>query len=259
MSLLALDADPRADHKTLEYELEEARILQAALVAHEPLRASAFEVASQFRPAVAVGADFLDYFRLSELTVSLYLGDVVGKGLPAAFYAALAVGTLRGINKTGETPGNILNLLNSRLLMRAVPARFCVAQYAVLDAAPGILRYSNSGLPGPLHISARGCHNLGHGGPPLGLFDGVEYESHSVSLEPGDTVLFFTDGLTNASDAKGQQFGLTRLRETCGGSTGKSVETLLRQIFAELHQFTGGQSQEDDQAAVAVRLNARRP
>src|SRR5438552_11879689 len=110
--------------KLREEELEEARAIQSVMLPEQALRAGGVRISHEFQPIAAVGGDFLDYFRLSDGTVGLYLGDVSGKGLPAAMYAALAVGTLRGVHKTGQQPDSVLALLNKRLTIRGVPRRY---------------------------------------------------------------------------------------------------------------------------------------
>src|SRR5208282_1401432 len=116
-------------------ELEEARIIQSAMLPSQPLHKYDIIVSHEFQPVTEVGGDFLDYFTLSDGTLGLYVGDVSGKGLPAALYAALAVGTLRGVHKTGQRPAAVLSLLNERLHLRGIPARHTVIQYAVFYPA----------------------------------------------------------------------------------------------------------------------------
>src|SRR5574337_1114138 len=141
------DVDSTSLEKVREYEIEEARNIQQAMVPAGPLRARGLEFACKFLPVSEVGGDFLDYFWLMDHRLACYLGDVVGKGLPAAMYAALAVGTLRGIHKTGVPTSSVLELFNERLAMRPVPRRFCSVQYAVFDPLTGELLYANAGLP----------------------------------------------------------------------------------------------------------------
>jgi stage II sporulation SpoE-like protein len=107
--------------KLREEELEEARSLQSVMLPAESLRAGKVSISHAFQPMAEVGGDFLDYFELTDGCVGLYVGDVSGKGLPAAMYAALAVGTLRGVHKTGQSPGDVLSTLNRRLLIRGTP------------------------------------------------------------------------------------------------------------------------------------------
>src|SRR5713226_7929692 len=117
--------------KLREEELEEARTLQGVMLPAESLRAGKVSISHAFQPMAEVGGDFLDYFELTDGCVGLYVGDVSGKGLPAAMYAALAVGTLRGVHKTGQSPGDVLSTLNRRLLIRGTPRRHAAVQYAV--------------------------------------------------------------------------------------------------------------------------------
>src|SRR3984893_6263178 len=119
--------------KLREEELEEARAIQGVMLPTEPLRAGAVRISHAFQPVAAVGGDFLDYFELSDGSIGLYLGDVSGKGLAAAMYAALAVGTLRGVHKTTQAPSTVLASLNRRLLVRGVPRRYSAAQHALFD------------------------------------------------------------------------------------------------------------------------------
>ncbi len=254
MTLTAVDVLRLLDEQVRQFEMEEARDLQRATVPVEPLRAPPVEVANYFRPHSAVGGDFLDYFLLSDRTVGLYLGDVVGKGLPAALYAALAVGTLRGINKTGEPPSGVLELLNRRLRMRCIRGRHCAVQYAVFDPVKRLLSYANGGLPGPLLLSARGCREFSLGGFPLGLFDVARYDAHQVRLDPGDSVLFMTDGLTEAYSPSDEQFGMERLVEVCEQNRAAGAEALLHHIFAALEVFVAGHPQHDDMAAAVLKL-----
>ncbi len=255
MSSVVVNVDWNAVAKVREYELVEARNLQLAMVPAEPLRSHGVEVAKSFLPAAEVGGDFLDYFLLSDDKVGLYVGDVTGKGLPAALYASLVLGTLRGIHKTGMPPSEALELLNNRLRVRAIQARYCAVQYAVFDPATQALCYANAGLPGPLHISARGCCELLEGGLPSGMFDSVRYTLQSVQLHPGDAVLFFTDGLIEARNAQEEEFGLEQLQEICAQNHTAAAEALLVRISAAMDRFVGGTPQYDDMALAVLKLD----
>ncbi len=256
MTLTAVDVHRLGAERVRDFEMEEARDLQREMVPVEPLHAHPVEVASYFRPHSAIGGDFLDYFLLPDHTVGLYVGDVVGKGLPAALYAALAVGTLRGISKTGEPPAGVLELLNRRLRMRCVRGRHCAVQYAVFYPETQVLCCVNAGLPGPLHLTAWGCREFQFGGFPSGLFDEARYEPLQVKLDPGDSVLFFTDGLTEAFNSCGEQFGMEELIRVCELHRHASAEALLLHVFAAVDQFAGGHPQHDDMAAALLKINA---
>ena len=238
-----------------ESELEEARNIQLSLLPNAPLRVSSAEFTSMFRAAAAVGGDFLDYFNLSDNRVGIYLGDVVGKGLSAAMFAALTVGTLRGIHKTGCPPMTVLSTLNRRLRTRAVPGRYSAVQYAVYDPESRELLYANAGLPRPIHFSGGKCREVGQGGLPPGLFDEAQYEQYSVMLEPGDALLFLTDGLIEAHDAAREEFGSSRVMEVCTKHLDASPEDLLASLFAAVAEFTGNTAQQDDITAALLRAS----
>lgn len=241
--------------KLFEDSLEEAFHVQEAMLPAEPLRLPTVEVRCKFRPAKNVSGDFLDYFQLTNGLMGLYLGDVVGKGLPAALYGALAVGMLRGINKGGETPAAVLEALNRRLTDRHVLGRYCAVQYAVLDPVAGRLSFSNAGLaPLPIRISAAGSQTLGDGGFPCGIFKDVRFDVYTAQLSGGDTVLFSTDGLTEAHNDAEEEFGIERLIAACEENKNEPPEILLERLFLAVDAFAAGTPQHDDMTAAALRL-----
>src|ERR1700736_4938214 len=236
--------------KLREEELEEARAIQSVMLPAEPLRAGAVRISHEFQPVAAVGGDFLDYFELADGSIGLYLGDVSGKGLPAAMYAALAVGTLRGVHKTGQSPGSVLSSLNRRLLVRGVPRRYSAAQYAIFDPRTAEMLITSAGMPGPFHLSDRRCRVLQIPGIPPGLFPEAEYETATLTLQPGDSVLFCTDGITDAFNIKNESFGISRVQDLCEHAARIPPSELLRRIFAAVETFTQHRDQHDDMAAV---------
>ena len=128
-------------HHTLEAAKDEARLIQDSLLPGGTLRGDAFEIAFRFAPLGEVGGDFADFFTLPNGLVGLYMGDVVGKGLIAAMYASLVMGTIRGINKSGEDTAAVLVLLNKRLRVRPVPGRFSSMIYALFNPGSGQLTF----------------------------------------------------------------------------------------------------------------------
>jgi sigma-B regulation protein RsbU (phosphoserine phosphatase) len=253
MSMTKLPLELRALEKVREEELEEARAIQSVMLPTESLRSGEVTISHKFQPIAAVGGDFLDYFELTDKSVGLYLGDVSGKGLPAAFYAALAVGTLRGVHKTGTSPGDVLATLNRRLMIRGMPRRHVAFQYAVFDPGSRDLRIASAGMPGPLQLSQNGCRVLEVNGIPPGLFTGTAYETLTVRLKPGDSVLFCTDGITDAFDEDGEQFGIERLQEICCAAPVLLPQELLARVFAGVERFTRDREQHDDMAAALFR------
>jgi phosphoserine phosphatase RsbU/P len=249
MNTLAPLLDLHAIEKLRQEELEEARAIQADMLPTQSLCVGPVTISHGFQPLAAVGGDFLDYFQLMDGTVGLYLCDVSGKGLPAALYAALSVGTLRGVHKTGTSPSDALATFNRRLLIRGMPRRHAAIQYAVFDPRSRDLRIASAGMPGPFHLCADGCRALELSGIPPGLFPDTSYETLTVRLSPGDSVLFCTDGITDAFDRDEEQFGIERLQELCSNKRHLPPAELLSNIFSAVEDFSRGREQHDDMAA----------
>ena len=234
--------------------IREARLIQSCLLPAGPLTDNSVDIAFRFLPFREVGGDFVDYFRLPDGLIGLYLGDVVGKGLPAAMYGALVIGTLRGIHKTGTDTATALAMLNQRLLQRPLPGRFCSTLYAAFDPAHRTLAFSNAGIPFPLLKSTSACQSLGQGGIPSGLMPAAAYDREVVQLSPGDSVLFATDGLHESRDHEGVEFGAQRMAEIWAQCQSESADQSLDYLFAGLRDFSHGNGPHDDITAVALRV-----
>ena len=249
MDTALLPLDLRSIEKLREQELEEARVIQNVMLPPHPLRAAGVTISHEFQPVMEVGGDYLDYFKLSDETIGLYVGDVSGKGLPAALYAALAVGTLRGIHKTGMEPERVLSLLNERLLLRGIPGRHSAIQYALFHPATARMRIVSAGMPGPLLLRGEDSSILQIAGLPPGLFSAATYDELSLQLEPGDSLLFFTDGLSDARNLHDQEFGVEGVQDICRRCAGESPLDLLGHLFSTIQEFTANCKQWDDMTA----------
>lgn len=235
-----------------ENELQEARAIQRAMLASEALKTPQLSIESEFQPFSEVGGDFLDYFLLSDGTAGLYLGDVTGKGLPAALFAALAVGTLRGIHKTGTQPSAVLALMNKRMMLKSVTMRYAAVQYAHLDPATGVMQIASAGMHGPFHVSASGCKALEISGIPPGLFPSTEYEMKEIRMAPGDSVVFLSDGLVDAMNSQGEILGIEGVVEILQGCCRKAPQDILTALFLGVETYSRGQMQQDDRTAAVV-------
>jgi phosphoserine phosphatase RsbU/P len=233
---------------------QEAKLIQSSLLPTDGFCHESVEIAFRFVPFSEVGGDFLDFFRLPDGFIGIYLGDVVGKGLPAAMYAALVTGTLRGIHKSGTDTASVLARLNERLLQRPLPGRFCSTLYALFNPATRELIFSNAGMPLPLLVSGTACRQLGEGGLPSGMFAGAAYERNVVQLRPGDCVLFATDGLHELCNPDGIEFGATHMETVWTQCGHKSADESADFVFGYQSAFSKGIAPHDDVTAVVLKV-----
>jgi len=232
----------------------EAKLIQSSLVPTKGLCHESVEIAFRFIPFSDVAGDFVDFFRLPDGLIGIYLGDVVGKGLPAAMYGALVMGTLRGIHKTGTDTAHVLSLLNERLVQRPISGRFCSTLYALFNPATRELIFSNAGMPLPLLVSGAACRQLGEGGFPSGMFPGATYERHVVQLGPGDCVLFATDGLHELRNGEGVEFCTSQMEEVWAQCGRTSATESVDFVFDRQVAFSDSSAPHDDITAVALKV-----
>ena len=235
-------------------QAREAKLIQSSLLPTRGLCHESIEIAFRFMPFSEVGGDFLDFFRLPDGFIGIYLGDVVGKGLPAAMYAALVTGTLRGIHKTGTDTAGVLARLNERLLQRPLPGRFSSTLYALFNPATRELFFSNAGMPLPLLVSGTTCQPLGEGGLPVGMFPGAAYGRHVVQLSQGDCVLFATDGLHELLNPDGIEFCTAQMEQVWARCGHKSAIESADFIFDQQAAFSNGIVPHDDVTAVVLKV-----
>jgi len=233
---------------------QEAKLIRRSLLPTKGLCHESVEIAFRFMPFSEVGGDFLDFFRLPDGFIGIYLGDVVGKGLPAAMYAALVTGTLRGIHKTGTDTAGVLARLNERLLQRPLPGRFCSTLYALFNPVTRELIFSNAGMPLPLLASGTACEKIGEGGLPSGMFAGTAYEQSVVQLRAGDCVLFATDGLHESLNPDGVEFCTTQMEKVWAQCGHKSATESADFVFHHQEAFSNSIAPHDDVAAVVLKV-----
>jgi sigma-B regulation protein RsbU (phosphoserine phosphatase) len=235
---------------------DEARLIQDSLLPKGTLRGDNFEIAFRYTPLGEVGGDFADFYHLPNGLVGLYIGDVVGKGVTAALYAALVMGALRAIHKTGTDPAMVLALLNKRLSVRPVPGRFSSTLYAVFDPASGELAFSNAGIPLPMLVSRDGCELLGIGGFPSAMFPVASYQTHRVRLLPGDAILLATDGLHEIQNDREEDLSAGKLEEIWKACRSKSADQALDFLFQEISEFAPAGRHHDDITAIVLKVPA---
>jgi serine phosphatase RsbU (regulator of sigma subunit)/predicted ester cyclase len=247
----------RIERERVEQELQVARRIQQASLPEEVPELKGWHIAPYYQPAREVGGDFYDFHLLSEEQLGVVVGDATGKGVPAALVMSTTCGMLQAVSKTLDTssPGEVLTQVNETLLTRIPPNTFVTCFFAILDPKRGSLRYANAGHDLPyLHRNGE-AEELRARGMPLGLMPGMGYEENETILEAGEAVLFYSDGLVEAHDPKGEMFGFTRLR----GLVAKHDEqrSLGDLLMEELHSFVGaGWEQEDDITLLTLRRAA---
>jgi serine phosphatase RsbU (regulator of sigma subunit) len=237
----------RIERERVEQELRVARTIQQASLPDEVPTLEGWQIAPYFRPAREVGGDFYEFFELDDGRLALVVGDATGKGVPAALVMTATCAFLGGVaTASGASPGEVLARVNEAVLARIPPSMFVTCFYAILDPKSGHLIYANAGHNLPCCRRKDEASELKARGMPLGLMPGMSYEEKETVLGPGEGVLFYTDGLIEAHNPKGEMFGTPRLRsllsERSNDGRGLSI-TLLE----ELYSFVGkGWEQEDD-------------
>lgn len=235
----------------LESEMRIAADIQRALMPKPCARLAFAEAAATSEPCRSIGGDFFDYHDERPGVFSVALGDVAGKGPPAALLGALVQGMFASLGVSG-TPAGIVTGINRALCRRGIEARFVTMALAHLSE-DGTLTSCNGGHNPPFVIGRDGVRRLERGGPPVGLLEPVTYEEETVRLEPGDLVVLFSDGVPEAIAADDEEFGEARLLEIVQAGRDLPVELLVQQVTTALHDFTAGAPQSDDVTVMVVR------
>jgi serine phosphatase RsbU (regulator of sigma subunit)/pSer/pThr/pTyr-binding forkhead associated (FHA) protein len=240
------------DKARMEQELRIAADIQRALLPEAKRMGGYFEAVGASLPCRSIGGDFFDYVDLPGGEFGFAVGDVAGKGAPAALLTAVLQGVFASQASSGSGPAITLARVNQALLRRSVESRFATAFYAVL-ASDGRLTYCNAGHNPPLLLRKDRVEHLEKGGLILGLFDHATFEEDTVTVSPGDILVTFSDGVTEALSASGEEYGEERLLECTMQYRDKSVPDLLEGILASVRQFTAGAVQSDDVTALVLR------
>ena len=250
--------DARESERRLRNELDTAREIQRQLLPTGAREVPGLDLAAAYEPARELGGDFYDFFPYGEGRLGFALGDVSGKGTAAALYGSLAIGTVREIVAVhaGE-PASMLALLNQRLLSARLDSRFIAMLFAVFDASTRKLTLANAGGPYPLLVRAGQVQAICLEGVPLGLIPDTQYDETTVELEPGDVVLFASDGILESENAGQEEFGPVRLAALLAGlSPEDSAEQIAVQILQATDAHSGvGIAPHDDRTLVVLRVS----
>src|SRR5215203_3375871 len=252
-SAMAKQQEVAQQRERIEQELRVARLIQQTFLPRSAPELGSYQIAAYYRPAREVSGDFYDFLELEDGRLGLVVGDASGKGIPAAMVMANTRSVLRTIAQGGDiAPGQVLEEANEILYPDIPPNMFVTCFYAILDPTTGSLTYANAGHDLPYLHRNGDAEELRARGMPLGLMPGMSYEEREVVVDAGESVLFYSDGLVEAHDPKGEMFGFPRLRALVAeqGEEGSLGDFCLEKLYS----FVGeGWEQEDDITLLTLR------
>jgi phosphoserine phosphatase RsbU/P len=229
-----------------EREIAEAKAIQEKLLPREIPQMPGYEIASAWQSARLVGGDYFDILPLDAETLGMCIGDVAGKGMPAALLMSNLQAAVRGLSSASLAPHLLCNRLNSLICRNTASDRFITFFYAQLDGPARRLAYVNAGHNAPFVLHADGSHErLRDGGAVLGVFEAWTYELGSVQLRPGDRVILFTDGVTEACNAADEEFGEARLLQLLNEHRASTADALQAKILEVAGEFSGHHWRDD--------------
>jgi phosphoserine phosphatase RsbU/P len=229
-----------------EREITEAKAIQEKLLPREIPQMPGYELAAAWQSARLVGGDYFDILPLDDKTLGICIADVAGKGMPAALLMSNLQAAVRGLSSLSIAPDLLCGRLNSIVYRNTESDRFITFFYAHLDGSSRRLTYVNAGHNAPFVVRSDGSHErLREGGAVLGVFASRNYEMGSAQLSPGDRVILFTDGVTEACSPAGEEFGEARLLCLLKDQRTLSADELQAKILAAVVEFSGGRWQDD--------------
>jgi sigma-B regulation protein RsbU (phosphoserine phosphatase) len=232
--------------KQQEQELAKAREIQEGLLPKKLPQVRGLEVAGAWQPASTVGGDYFDVLRFSERKIGVCIGDVVGKGISAALLMANLQASFRAFASEAVSPGILVGKLNEVISSNIAADKFITFCYCAIDATDNRATYASAGHCPPILFHKSGeAVPLKEGGTPLGIFPDRKYEDAGLQLEPGDRLVLYTDGLTEAMNSDEQEFGELRLVELGSRSIALSASEMLAAIKKEVVSFCNGSFQDD--------------
>jgi len=252
----------RRNEERIEKELRFAQRVQAALLPELPKSISGIDVAGRFEPARELGGDLHDFLTPESNALVVAVGDVSGKGAPAALYGAFASELVRSRTlRRRFTPdrfsvSGVLQAMNTILHDRQLEEYYCTLCYAFFDLNRRVVTLSNSGLPYPILCTGSECAEIELPGVPLGSFPGITYDEVSLDLHKDDLFVFYSDGISEAANEAGSEFGAGRLCKVIGDHRTASPREVIDAIFNEVTAFRGTLPQADDMTVVAVRMTS---
>ena len=247
----------------IEKELRFAQRVQVALLPTDlPKRIKGVDVAARFEPAYELGGDFYDFLAPEPHSLVIAVGDVSGKGVPAALYSAFAGELVRSrtfrrrYTSDRSSPAGVLASMNTILHERQLEPYYCTLCYALFDFKRRTVVLANSGLPYPVRCSGETASQIVLPGVPLGSFGGSVYDEVTYDLTAGDVILFCSDGVFEANDARGREFGVERLSQVVLDARTQPARAIVEEVFTAVADFRGEARAKDDMTVVAIKINS---
>ena len=238
----------------MEQEMRIAAEIQQALLPKIGRAGAYFAAAAATIPCRSIGGDFYDYVDLSDGTMGFALGDVAGKGPPAALLSAMMQGMFAAQAATSARPAETISRVNLALYRRGIESRFVTLMYGCLRS-DGSLTYCNAGHNPPLIVSpSGGMRRLECGGPIVGLFEAASFDEETVALSSGDWLVVFSDGVSEALSAADEEYGEARIVEVIRKNSGVQPQQMLEALFTDVRAFARGAAQSDDITALVLRF-----
>jgi len=217
-----------------------------------------FNIYASMVAAKEVGGDFYDFFMIDTDRLGFVIGDVSGKGVPAAIFMAVSRTLIRATGLKGLPADECMNYVNNLLCNESVSCMFVTVFYGILNTATGEVEYVNGGHNPPYVLSGDGIHKVAMtGGPIMGCMEDFSYQSKKVQLAPGDRLFLFTDGVTEAFNTSDQCYGDNRLEDYLRSHLASSIEEVVKGSMQEVNTFSSGMAQSDDITYLAVSFNGR--
>ncbi len=235
----------------IEHELRIAAEIQRSLLPQGRREGAFFQAMGASLPSRSIGGDFFEYTDMDDGGIGVVLGDVAGKGPAAALLTAKIQGLFSAQSGDGS-PASAMKLVNNGLLKRQIDARYATVFFATLSPA-GVLTYCNAGHNPPMVVSAAGVRSLASGSVPVGLFASAAYGDERTTLDPGDVLVIFSDGVTEALNPVGEEFGEDRLSAELIRHREAPLPDLLQAIITAVQAFAAGASQSDDVTVLVAR------
>jgi len=251
---LRLKKESELFQQHLEEELAEARRIQQFLLPQQSPSIDGLDISIFSLPARQVGGDYHDFIELPAGELGIVVGDVAGKGMPAALLMASVQASLRAYAETSDSPKHIISQVNNLLYRYTESNKFVTLFYGVLNPQSRTLTYSNAGHNYPLIFRKNECVWLDSTGMPCGILENAQYDEARIKMNPGEIALFYTDGITEAMNSDEIMFGEQRLKNLVSKNSHLNLTDLVNSIRMELSRFVGDEPQFDDLTLVALKI-----